>query len=115
MSFRPSPTRLGPFCRCQTYYPSVARLFQYTLLVFPRVLNPRRSFTAATKRLISDRPLEEEALPGYDADEFYPVHIGDVLNGKYQVLGKPGYGTSSTVWLGRGVEYDGLTSVQYPN
>lgn len=44
---------------------------------------------------------EEETLPGYEADLYYPVHIGEVFNGRYRVIGKLGYGVTSTVWLAR--------------
>ncbi|CAG7916448.1 unnamed protein product [Penicillium olsonii] len=33
--------------------------------------------------------------------KFYPVYIGEVFNHRYQVLGKLGYGSNATVWLGR--------------
>lgn len=47
------------------------------------------------------KPIGEETLPDYDAEHFYPVHIGDTLNARYSVLGKLGYGVISTVWLRR--------------
>lgn len=47
------------------------------------------------------KPIEEETLPDYDAEHFYPAHIGDTLNARYSVLGKLGYGVTSTVWLCR--------------
>ncbi|GAA93034.1 hypothetical protein AKAW_11146 [Aspergillus luchuensis IFO 4308] len=42
---------------------------------------------------------EEERLPFYRPEQFYPVHIGELLNSKYRVVGKLGYGSYSTVWL----------------
>ncbi|KAK2786958.1 hypothetical protein FQN53_005904 [Emmonsiellopsis sp. PD_33] len=45
--------------------------------------------------------LEEETIPNYKPQRFYPVRIGQVLNQQYQVVGKLGYGASSTVWLCR--------------
>lgn len=56
-------------------------------------------------RMSSDEPFEEEQLPLYSHDQFYPIHIGDVLDSKYKVLGKLGYGAHSTVWLCRNVRY----------
>ena len=44
-------------------------------------------------------PIEEESIPTYRAEKFYPVHIGEVFNHRYQVVGKLGYGSSATVWL----------------
>lgn len=45
--------------------------------------------------------IEEETLPDYLAERYYPVHIGEVFNSQYQVLTKLGFGSSSTVWLCR--------------
>ncbi|PLB50864.1 kinase-like protein, partial [Aspergillus steynii IBT 23096] len=45
--------------------------------------------------------VEEESIPTYKPELFYPAHIGDVFNHRYQVVGKLGYGSSSTVWLCR--------------
>lgn len=69
---------------------------------------PRRRLTSNAKVFRQDRSIEEETLPEYDAEEFYPVHIGDVFHEKYQVLGKLGYGANSTVWLCRDTEYASL-------
>ena len=46
----------------------------------------------------ASRKIEEEihdALMG----RYYPLRIGEVLNTKYQVVGKLGFGLGSTVWL----------------
>ncbi|KAI1999914.1 hypothetical protein LOZ67_003319 [Ophidiomyces ophidiicola] len=43
----------------------------------------------------------EETIPGYVAARYYPVRIGEVFNERYQVVGKLGYGATSTVWLAR--------------
>ncbi|KAJ9214878.1 hypothetical protein DTO166G4_3470 [Paecilomyces variotii] len=50
-----------------------------------------------------DRSLlvEEESIPTYRPEKFYPAHIGEIFNHKYQVVGKLGYGSSATVWLCR--------------
>ncbi|QVM13755.1 hypothetical protein D8B26_008386 [Coccidioides posadasii str. Silveira] len=45
--------------------------------------------------------IEEETIPGYVAARYYPVRIGEVFNERYQVVGKLGYGATSTVWLAR--------------
>jgi hypothetical protein len=50
-------------------------------------------------------PFEEERLPWYSPDQFYPVHIGQILDSNYKVLGKLGYGAHSTVWLCRDIRY----------
>lgn len=45
------------------------------------------------------RKIEEETLPFYKPSNFYPAYIGQVLASKYRVVGKLGFGASSTVWL----------------
>lgn len=53
---------------------------------------------------------EEELMPAFEKCLFYPVNIGDVINAKYQVISKLGFGANSTVWLCRDVMY-----VYFPN
>lgn len=48
--------------------------------------------------------LEEERFKEFKKGNYYPVNIGDVLVSKYQILGKLGFGTTSTVWLARELE-----------
>ena len=45
--------------------------------------------------------MEEETLPHYKAEQYYPVKIGDVYGARYEVAGKIGYGAYSTSWLCR--------------
>ncbi|KAF2139556.1 uncharacterized protein K452DRAFT_254010 [Aplosporella prunicola CBS 121167] len=49
----------------------------------------------------ADKKVEEETLPDYVASRYYPVRIGEILRERYQVVGKLGYGATSTVWLAR--------------
>ncbi|KAH6646343.1 kinase-like domain-containing protein [Truncatella angustata] len=46
---------------------------------------------------LSDEHVEELEL--YRKNGLHPVHLGDVLNNRYEVLHKLGHGTSATVWL----------------
>ncbi|KXG48603.1 uncharacterized protein PGRI_024730 [Penicillium griseofulvum] len=48
--------------------------------------------------------LEEERFEEFKKGHYYPANIGEVLGSKYQVLGKLGFGTTSTVWLARDLE-----------
>ncbi|RSL51812.1 hypothetical protein CEP54_011231 [Fusarium duplospermum] len=48
--------------------------------------------------------IEEELLPDYIATRYYPVRIGEVLMDRYQIVGKLGFGASSTVWLARDLD-----------
>jgi hypothetical protein len=57
------------------------------------------------RKIQSSHLIEEEKLPHYQAEQFYPVRIGEIINSQYQVLGKLGYGAYSTVWLCRDLSY----------
>ncbi|KAI0470082.1 serine threonine protein kinase, CMGC group [Xylariaceae sp. FL0804] len=48
--------------------------------------------------------IEEELIPGYVASRYYPVRLGEVYKDRYQVVGKLGFGASSTVWLARDLD-----------
>ena len=77
-----------------------------------------RAFTAVERELRTPSPphppstvtypaidfpelIEEEKLPCYHSKDFYPARVWQVLNSRYQVVGKLGYGAYSTVWLCR--------------
>ncbi|KAK3706203.1 hypothetical protein LTR37_012904 [Vermiconidia calcicola] len=45
--------------------------------------------------------LDEEYLDAFAKGVYYPIKLGEVLVTRYQVVGKLGFGTSSTVWLAR--------------
>ncbi|GAB1201152.1 hypothetical protein APSETT444_010539 [Aspergillus pseudonomiae] len=62
----------------------------------PRVFPP-----AGFGLLDTSVKIEEETLPTYQPEKYYPAQIGDVLDNRYQVLAKLGYGVTSTVWFGR--------------
>ncbi|OJD29144.1 putative dis1-suppressing protein kinase dsk1 [Diplodia corticola] len=51
--------------------------------------------------LPGDKKVEEEILPDYVASRYYPVRIGQIFRHRYQVVGKLGFGATSTVWLAR--------------
>ncbi|CAG8409164.1 unnamed protein product [Penicillium salamii] len=46
-----------------------------------------------------------ETIPGYVASRYYPNQIGEIIKNRYQVVGKLGFGATSTVWLARDMEY----------
>ncbi|KIW82289.1 hypothetical protein Z517_05316 [Fonsecaea pedrosoi CBS 271.37] len=48
-------------------------------------------------------PVEEETLPRYHPENYYPVSIGQVFHERYKVLAKLGFGGSSTTWLAQDV------------
>lgn len=56
------------------------------------------------ERISESELVEEETLPGYQAEWYYPVRIGEIIASRYQVVGKLGFGRTSTVWLARDLE-----------
>lgn len=67
-------------------------------------VQPRKFPKHGFPLLPEDVKFEEERYIGYKAENFYPVTLGDVLESRYQVVAKLGFGTSSTVWLCRDLE-----------
>jgi serine/threonine-protein kinase SRPK3 len=72
------------------------------------IMNPFKVFfsrplpTPAPAKLIDHpEPLEEEKTPYYNPNRFYPARLGEVLQDRYQLATKLGYGSSSTVWLAK--------------
>ncbi|KAF2671446.1 CMGC protein kinase [Microthyrium microscopicum] len=57
-------------------------------------------------------PIEEEILPGYDFKRFYHPNPGDILDKRFKLKAKLGWGTSSTVWLAQDIRWR-LTSKPY--
>ncbi|TCD61176.1 hypothetical protein EIP91_008820 [Steccherinum ochraceum] len=56
-------------------------------------------FTEPVPIIDSVEPMEEERMTTYKMGLYYPVRIGEVLNQRYQVMQKMGFGANSTVWL----------------
>lgn len=50
------------------------------------------------------KKIEEERMPAYDRDLYYPIRIGVVFQSRYQIISKLGFGANSTVWLCRDVQ-----------
>jgi len=66
---------------------------------------PRQLASSQFHTINASQLIEEEKLPYYKPELFYPVRIGEIFNSKYQVLGKLGYGAYSTVWFCRDLSY----------
>lgn len=67
-------------------------------------LRPRQFPASGFVKLDPSEKVEEEELPFYVAEQYYPVYIGEVFAARYQVVSKLGYGTSSTAWLCRNLQ-----------
>lgn len=48
--------------------------------------------------------LDEERFEHFKQGQYYPANIGAVFSSKYQIDGKLGFGSTSTVWLARDIE-----------
>jgi hypothetical protein len=74
--------------------------------------NSPRGITS--KSLVNNKPFEEESLPGYEPEQFYPVNIGDIIKSRYRVIGKLGFGANSTAWFCRDLSHgsDNLLSLR---
>ncbi|TDL19982.1 CMGC/SRPK protein kinase [Rickenella mellea] len=73
--------------------------------LFRRAWKPLRFSNQDFVRIPAHQKVEEETIPDYVATRYYPVRIGDIFQDRYQVVGKLGYGASSTVWLARDLSY----------
>ncbi len=71
--------------------------------------HPWPASSAIAPVLDKDRPTEEERGPYYNPRRLYPAKLGEILAGRYQIATKLGFGSSSTVWLGRDLFQYGLT------
>jgi serine/threonine-protein kinase SRPK3 len=60
--------------------------------------------SAIAAQLDPSDPVEEEKTPYYTPERFYPARLGQILNKRYQLATKVGYGSSSTVWLARDLQ-----------
>ena len=61
-------------------------------------LKPLRFPTSGYEVVHQNVLLEEEKFDDFKKGIYYRVNIGDVFASKYQVVGKLGFGVTSTVW-----------------
>jgi serine/threonine-protein kinase SRPK3 len=81
-------------------------MFKLAKSMFRQSPWPQLRFPTAGFDIIRDNVvLEEEQLDEFRRGVYYPVNIGDVFATKYQVVGKLGFGITSTVWLARDLQY----------
>ncbi|WEW55212.1 hypothetical protein PRK78_000641 [Emydomyces testavorans] len=73
---------------------------------------PRAFPTTGFELIKTSTPIDEETLPTYYPEKYYPLQLGEVLGERYQTLGKLGFGTTSTVWLGRDLQTDAYVALK---
>lgn len=59
---------------------------------------------AVTRVLPANKPVEEETCSSYAPERYYPAFVGQILNERYQLVAKLGWGSGSTAWLGRDLD-----------
>lgn len=89
---------LRKLCRKPPFWSPILRILRslYHKAPLEPLIFPETGFQV----LADDQLVEEDYFEDdFQAGQFYPVKIGDVYHDKYQVLGKLGFGSTSTVWL----------------
>ncbi|CAK41903.1 uncharacterized protein An14g01225, partial [Aspergillus niger] len=91
----------------------ISRLPYFSLRTVTSQGLPLRQFpTSGYVTLDPADKIEEETLPLYKPENYYPVSIGEVFGSRYQVVSKLGYGTSSTIWLSRDLQEGGYYTLK---
>ena len=80
----------------------MAGLLKWARSAVKRAPSPPRQYRNVKFPLINPSEKVEEEFFGIE--RYYPARIGDVLSSRYQVVGKLGFGNSSTVWLARDLQ-----------
>ncbi|KAJ8130917.1 hypothetical protein O1611_g2714 [Lasiodiplodia mahajangana] len=60
-------------------------------------------FTSMSQMI--EAPIEEELLSDSRLQRFHPTRPGQLLDGRFETIAKLGFGTGSTVWLARNLQY----------
>ena len=55
---------------------------------------------------------EDEGIEDYKKGGYHPVFIGEILNGRYVILQKLGWGHFSTVWLSRDIKFNTFVAIK---
>ncbi|KAF2130651.1 CMGC protein kinase [Dothidotthia symphoricarpi CBS 119687] len=88
-------------------------ILKFARTLFRRPPWPQLQFPTTGFDIVSDNLLlEEEQLDEFRKGVYYPVKIGDVFASQYQVVGKLGFGITSTVWLARDLQRSTYASLK---
>lgn len=85
----------------------MASLLKWTRNLIGRPPLPPLRFPSAGFEVIPESELlEEENYADFRPGDYCPVNVGDVYGSNtYQVVGKLGFGSTSTGWLARNLQY----------
>jgi hypothetical protein len=78
--------------------PTTATRWRLPTSLFRKTRVPRPS---PTKQVDITHLIDEENAPEYSPKNFLPIDVGQIMNDRYDVLAKLGYGNASTVWLAK--------------
>lgn len=87
----------------------MAGLLRRTKSVLKQAPSPPRQYLNVKFPLTN--PSEKVEEENFGIERYYPARIGDVLSSRYQIVGKLGFGKSSTVWLAQDLQ----SAVLFPN
>ncbi|KAI2036432.1 hypothetical protein LOZ05_000670 [Ophidiomyces ophidiicola] len=97
----PAGIRSGAGCSISVMSAAVAPLKSFSSTTAKSPEKPRMLPKDGFPTIPADRLIEEEEIPNYKADRFYPVQLGEIFQERYQIIAKLGFGSSSTIWLAR--------------
>ncbi|KFY03268.1 hypothetical protein V490_00224 [Pseudogymnoascus sp. VKM F-3557] len=80
----------------------MAGLLKWAKSAVRRAPSPPRQYSNVKIPFIN--PSEKVEEENFGIERYYPARIGDVLSSRYQIVGKLGFGNSSTVWLARDLQ-----------
>jgi hypothetical protein len=64
-----------------------------------KLLQKKESSSSETSSSSDSDDNDIEEFDDFDVDGYHPVHIGEIIDSKYLILKKLGWGHFSTVWL----------------
>lgn len=83
----------------------MAALMKWATKALRRAPSPPMCFpTSGFETIRPSEVLDEERFEHFKKGQYCPANIGYALSTKYQIIGKLGFGTTSTVWLARDLE-----------
>ncbi|KAJ3549699.1 hypothetical protein NM208_g363 [Fusarium decemcellulare] len=111
--------------RVLPYHSKIVPFLPRLSISYPSHLQPciyTRSFTSSRPRRQSSKspsvstpeslpphvPIDEEKLPRYRPEDYYPANPGGVLGEQYELKAKVGWGSTSTVWLAQDISSERL-------
>lgn len=93
----------------------MANLMKWAMKTLRRAPSPPICFPTGGFETVRPSEVLEERFVKLKQEKHYPTNIGDVLHAKYQIIGRLGFGTTSTVWLARDLSKCGQIHLLKPS